>query len=282
MSKFNEATRVQMPAMVHLTRLGYEYFGKISEEDAGKVYDPATNILIDVFTSQFEKLNPDSGISAKQVLQDIRNDLKNDDLGYAFYQRLKAVSPVKLIDYETLSNNLFYFTAEFTCKNGQDEFRPDITLFVNGLPLAFVEVKKPNNSGGMVAESRRMNLQRFPNKKFRSFINITQLMIFSNNMEYDTMGGIVPLQGAFYCTAARESSPFNCFREENRSNADVAPYNRNYPYKSMIKKSKRKYSKISTVRSYILHRSIRQISTSTLRPTAFSLRCVHRNACCSC
>lgn len=192
MSKFNEATRVQMPAMVHLTRLGYEYLGKISEEYAGKVYDPATNILIDVFTSQFEKLNPNSSISAKQVLQDIRNDLKNDDLGYAFYQRLKAVSPVKLIDYETLSNNLFHFTAEFTCKNGQDEFRPDITLFVNGLPLAFVEVKKPNNSSGMVAESKRMNLQRFPNKKFRSFINITQLMIFSNNMEYDTMGGIVP------------------------------------------------------------------------------------------
>lgn len=46
---------------------------------------------------------------------------------------------------------------EFTCKNGQDEFRPDITLFVNGLPLCFVEVKKPNNHGGMVAESKRMN-----------------------------------------------------------------------------------------------------------------------------
>lgn len=43
MSKFNEATRVQMPAMVHLTRLGYTYFGKISEEDAGTVYDLSTN-----------------------------------------------------------------------------------------------------------------------------------------------------------------------------------------------------------------------------------------------
>ena len=29
---FNEATRVQMPAMVHLTRLGYSYFGKITDE----------------------------------------------------------------------------------------------------------------------------------------------------------------------------------------------------------------------------------------------------------
>ncbi len=243
MSKFNEATRVQLPAMIHLTRLKYSYFGKISEEDAGKVYDPSTNILIEEFEKQFERLNPNSTINAKQMLQDIRNDLKNDDLGYAFYQRLKAVSPVKLIDYENPSNNTFYFTAEFSCKNGQDEFRPDITLFVNGLPLVFIEVKKPNNSGGMVAESKRMNQQRFPNKRFRSFINITQLMIFSNNMEYDTMGGIVPLQGAFYCTAAKETASFNCFREENRSNADVAPYNRNYPYRPIDKSVEKKMLK---------------------------------------
>lgn len=243
MSKFNEATRVQMPAMVHLTRLGYKYFGKISEEDAGKNHDPSTNILIEEFEKQFERLNPNTPITAKQMLQDIRNDLNNDDLGYAFYQRLKAFSPVKLIDFDTPSNNSFYFTAEFTCKNGQDEFRPDITLFVNGLPLVFVEVKKPNNSGGMVAESKRMNQQRFPNKRFRSFINITQLMIFSNNMEYDTMGGIVPMQGAFYCTAAKESAPFNCFREENRSNADVAPYNRNYPYRPVDRSVEKKILK---------------------------------------
>lgn len=233
--KFNEATRVQMPAMVHLTRLGYKYFGKISEEDAGKVYDPETNILTDIFCSQFDKLNPSHLGEGLQTLQSIRQELKNDDLGHAFYRRLKAISPTKLIDFDNPNNNEFHFTAEFTCKNGQDEFRPDITLFVNGLPLCFVEVKKPNNTGGMVAESRRMNLQRFPNKKFRSFINITQLMIFSNNMEYDTMGGIVPLQGAFYCTAARQSAPFNCFREENRSNLDVAPYNKDFPYRSIDK-----------------------------------------------
>lgn len=46
----------------------------------------------------------------------------------------------------------------------------------------------------MVAESKRMNQVRFPNRKFRRFINITQLMIFSNNMEYDAEGGIVPIQ----------------------------------------------------------------------------------------
>lgn len=233
MGKFNEATRVQMPAMVHLTRLGYSYFGKINEDMAGSVYDPDTNILTDVFKLQFERLNPSAKGEFAQTLRAIRQELTNEDLGKSFYKRLTNVSPVRLIDFENPRNNSFHFTAEFTCKNGQDEFRPDITLFVNGLPLCFVEVKKPNNHGGMVAESKRMNRERFPNKKFRRFINITQLMIFSNNMEYDTMGGIVPIQGAFYCTAARENAPFNCFREENPSNQPVAPFIKEYPYGSI-------------------------------------------------
>ena len=55
-STFNEATRVQMPAMVHLTRLGYKYFGKISEESAGSTYDSDTNILLEVFKSSLKKL----------------------------------------------------------------------------------------------------------------------------------------------------------------------------------------------------------------------------------
>ena len=233
MKQFSEATRVQMPAMVHLTRIGYTYFGKLSEDKNGTVYDGDTNILLQVFEQQFKHLNPGHEGAFLQVLKDIRKELNDDDLGRGFYNRLKAVSPVKLIDFDNIGNNTFHFTAEFTCKNGQDEFRPDITLFVNGLPLCFVEVKKPNNHGGMLAESARMNKERFPNKKFRRFINITQLMIFSNNMEYDALGGIVPIQGAFYCTGARSYAPFNCFREENLSGQKIAPFHRDYPYKEI-------------------------------------------------
>ena len=229
-SMFNEATRVQMPALVHLTRLGYKYYGKITEDMADKDYDPDTNILKQVFVEQFGVLNPERSGEAEEILKTIRQELNNDDLGKSFYKRLISVSPIRLIDYDHPENNVYHCTAEFTCQNGQDNFRPDITLFVNGLPLVFIEVKKPNNHGGMVAESERMNKQRFPNKKFRRFINITQLMIFSNNMEYDAVGGITPIQGAFYCTAARKSAPFNCFREENRGNLTVAPYISNYNY----------------------------------------------------
>ncbi|WP_407443309.1 HsdR family type I site-specific deoxyribonuclease [Fibrobacter sp.] len=251
-SLFTEATRVQLTAIQHLARIGYTYLGKIPESAAvpitaipnsvfsaspsaaatgpAQAYDPDTNILVNVFAEQFAKLNPNATVSAKSVLSDIQKELDDDDLGQQFYKRITSCSPLRLIDFDHPENNVYHCTAEFTCRNGEDNFRPDITLFINGLPLVFIEVKKPNNAGGMVAESKRMNEIRFPNKKFRRFINITQLMIFSNNMEYDAKGGVVPVEGVFYCTAAKESARFNCFREENPKRAEVAPFHANFPY----------------------------------------------------
>ena len=250
MNNFNEATRVQMPALVHLTRIGYKYLGRI----AGKIsYDHDTNILTEIFTKQFEKLNPDHIGKAEEILRQIRQELDNDDLGKSFYKILMSVSPVRLIDFDNPQNNTFHCTAEFTCKRDQDEFRPDITLFVNGLPLIFVEVKRPNNPGGMLAESKRMNKLRLSNPKFRRFINITQLMIFSNNMEYDAEGGIKPIQGAFYCTGARREAKFNCFREENPKMEDVAPYIKNFPYGEIDSEVEKKI--LNDFNNQVLHSS---------------------------
>ena len=226
---FTEATRVQMTALLHLTRIGYTYMGK-PHQNEDLVHDEATNIIIPLFEKQFKKLNPDAQITAQAVLTDIRKELDDDDLGKQFYRRLISTSPLRLIDFEHPENNLFTCTAEMPCVNGNESFRPDITLFINGLPLVFIEVKKPNNVGGMVAESTRLNHERFPNKKFRRFINMTQLMMFSNNMEYDAKGGVMPLEGAFYCTAARKQAQFNCFREENPKHKPIAPFNETFKY----------------------------------------------------
>ena len=178
----------------------------------------------------------------------------NDDLGREFYQLLSANSGIKLIDFENPDNNDWHVTTEFTCENEdtEDEFRPDITCFVNGLPLAFIEVKKPNNHEGILAERERIN-KRMSKSCFRRFFILTQLMIFSNNMEYDTLGGIVPIQGAFYCTGARNSSPFNCFREENPGSMKIAPYNRDYPYLAIDKETEKKI--LSDYNCQVIHTS---------------------------
>ncbi|MDB5117703.1 MAG: restriction endonuclease subunit [Mucilaginibacter sp.] len=65
-------------------------------------------------------------------------------------------------------------------------------------------------------ERNRIN-KRYKNTKFRRFANITQMMIFSNNMEYDD-NEIQPYQGAYYATSAYSDLHFNYFREEERFN----------------------------------------------------------------
>lgn len=210
---FNENSRVKIPAILHLCKLGYSYLSLSSAK-----WDIETNIFTDIFVDSISAINP--GVEREEIertLEKLSLALDNEDLGKAFYEMLTATSGIKLIDFKDFkNNNTFHVVTELTCKNGDDEFRPDITLLINGMPLAFVEVKKPNNSEGILAERERINV-RFQNKKFRKFINISQLLVFSNNMEYDTES-IVPIQGAFYSTTSYKKAEFNCFREEEDMN----------------------------------------------------------------
>lgn len=207
-NKFNEDSRVKIPAILHLMRLGYQYLSL-----KGQSWDLDTNIFPDLFKTAIGKINP--GVKETEVgrlFEDVKLLLDNEDLGRAFFERLSERSNTKLIDFENFSNNTFHVVTELTCQNGDEEFRPDITLLINGMPLVFIEVKKPNNREGILAERDRIN-KRFQNPKFKRFANITQFMIFSNNMEYDD-GDPEPVQGAFYASSSYHKPVFNYFREE--------------------------------------------------------------------
>lgn len=207
---FNENTRVKIPAILHLWRLGYEYLSLTNAK-----IDSETNIFTDIFLDSIKRLNPDiEEEEIKKQIEDISLALGNDDLGQAFYQMLTTTSGVKLFDFVDISKNSFHVVTELTYKNGEEEFRPDITLIINGMPLAFIEVKKPNNKEGVLAERERINV-RFKNEKFKKFINISQVLVFSNNMEYDS-DSVLPIQGAFYGTTSYQDIKFNCFREEDK------------------------------------------------------------------
>ena len=211
--KHNENSRVKIPALVHLTRLGYKYLSLKEYKDDPH---PETNIFRSVFHKSIERINgkklSDHDVDA--LLTELTVKLSNDDLGRAFYNiLLNGINGYRLVDFEDPSRNSFHVVTELTYRNGDDEFRPDIILLVNGMPLSFVEVKKPNNKDGIIAEHNRIN-SRFSRKVFRRFVNITQLMVFSNNMEYDDTD-VEPIQGAFYASSSYEKLFFNRFREEN-------------------------------------------------------------------
>jgi len=206
---FNENSRVKIPAILHLCRLGYSYLSLKKSQ-----WDLSTNIFTDIFNDSIQRINPDlEAGEVKRVFENVSLILDNEDLGEVFLNMLTATSGIKLVDFNNIENNAFHVVTELTYKNGDDEFRPDITLLINGMPLAFIEVKKPNNQEGILAERDRINV-RFKNKKFRKFINIAQVLVFSNNMEYD-VESIEPIQGAFYSSTSLTSANFNCFREED-------------------------------------------------------------------
>jgi type I restriction enzyme R subunit len=205
---FNEDSRVKIPTILHLCRLGYEYLPLAKE-----TWDENTNIFKNIFSLNIQRLNPELSATEIQALyENINLALDNEDLGKAFYEMLTSSSGPTLIDFENFTNNKLQVVTELPCINNGEEFRPDITLLINGMPLAFIEVKKPNNLDGIQSEYKRIQ-SRFKNKKFRKFINITQLMVFSNNMDYENDGS-QPLQGAFYATTSYSNTKFNYFREE--------------------------------------------------------------------
>ena len=208
MSKFNEDSRVKIPALLHLTRLGYEYLS-LKEAD----WDARCNLFPQLFRDAIARINPEADAAdIQRAFDDIHRELQNDDLGKAFHQRLTSASGLRLFDFDQPGNNSWHVVTELPFVNGEDEFRPDITLLVNGMPLLFVEVKKPNNLGGVLEERARMD-RRHANPKFRHFFNLVQLMLFSNNMEYDD-GASEPVQGAFYAASTYGKAHFNYFREE--------------------------------------------------------------------
>ena len=211
--KHNENSRVKIPALVHLTRLGYEY---LSLKDYQGEIHTDTNIFVEILRNSISHINGKtlSEHDAAVLISELSVKLSNEDLGKAFYNiLLNGINGIRLIDFEDSSRNTYHVVTELTYRNGDDEFRPDIILLINGMPLSFVEVKKPNNKDGIIAEHNRIN-SRFSRKVFRRFVNITQLMVFSNNMEYDD-SDVEPIEGAFYASSSYEKLFFNRFREED-------------------------------------------------------------------
>lgn len=213
MVEFSENTRVKIPALVHATRLGYKY---LSLKDYKNDIDENTNIFKSIFKSAINKINDKEfdDVSIDKLINELSIALSNEDLGKTFYKYLiNGYKGIKLIDFNNEENNFYNVITELTYKNGEDEFRPDIIMLINGMPLGFIEVKKPNNRDGILAERERIN-RRFKNKKFLKFINLTQLLVFSNNQEYNE-DSVVPIEGAFYGTPNYGDVFFNCFREED-------------------------------------------------------------------
>ena len=236
MRHFNEDTRVKIPATLQFIKIGYNY-QSINKATQTGVIDFNTKIFTDRFHASMEKVNGRKFTQEEimGLIKEIHNLIRNNDLGRAFYSRLTDVTAeVKLIDFDNLDNNDFAVVDElpYTIEKDTNDgsFRPDINILINGMPLAFLEVKKPNNEGTIQAEFDRMLNKRLIKAAYKKHFNMLQFVSFSNNMEYEDADNISPeliKAGSFYTTPNGKNTSFSFFRE------DVKNYHNDYPYKAL-------------------------------------------------
>ena len=179
-----EVNASQKPAIALLQSMGYTY---ISPEDCEKQRGSRYHVLLkDILRGQLRRLNrysyagaenEFSAASIERAMEEldepltdglVRTSEKIYDaplLGKSYPETVgggKSLSfNLKYIDWEHPENNLFHVTEEFSVES-QDKLhnaRPDIVLFINGIPFAVIECKAPHVSVDQAVEQMIRNQQ---------------------------------------------------------------------------------------------------------------------------
>lgn len=167
---FKEDHISQIPALQLLQKLGYTYLSP--EEALSLRSDKTTNVLLDEILRQqlkeinsikisstkteiFSDANIENGIQALKDLPMNEGYMSACEaaynlltLGKAFEQSIdgnKKSFTLRYIDWDNIENNVFHVTEEYGVMKSasKEHYRPDIVLFVNGIPLCIVECKRP-------------------------------------------------------------------------------------------------------------------------------------------
>ena len=88
---------------------------------------------------------------------------------------------VKLIDFENPEANDWLVVNQFTVIESQHNRRPDIVVFVNGLPLAVIELKNPADENATI-ETARKQFETYK-AEIPSLFNTNELLVISDGRE---------------------------------------------------------------------------------------------------
>ena len=200
---------MKIPALLHLSRLGYSYLSRAQVRGR----DRQTNLFPDTLKAAIERINSVC-LSAERfarLTESLREQLDAEDLGKQFYETIRdGWQGLRVIDFEPPENNLFQSACELACGSGAGSFRPDITLFVNGLPLAVIEVKVQGRGRGLQAEYDRM-LERSRGQERRRYLQCIQVWAFADD-DKENPDGMLPTKGASFATGSAGDIPVYAIR----------------------------------------------------------------------
>lgn len=208
----------QIPAIQLLVNMGYEYLSP-KEAEVHRGGKNSQVLLESVLKEQLHKINTihrkgkdyrfsDSNInSAVLALKDlpVQDGFLNANaayydlitLGKSFEQTIegdKKSHTLQFVDWREPQNNVFHVSEEFPVLRTAraDTFRPDIVLFVNGIPMVVIECKSPSLSGTKSPTELgiEQHIRNFSKSGIRSLYQYSNLLlsIASNDGSYATTG----------------------------------------------------------------------------------------------
>ncbi len=203
--EYNEQLISQTPAIEVLKSLGYEYISKDQcENKRGNLY----NVLLkDILRDQLIRINGYNyrGVDYKFNVGNIDKAIVDLDvplnsglvstnekiynalmLGNSYTEDLsdgnKQSFTIKYIDFDNIENNVFHVTEEFSVvtQDGKSTLRPDVVLFVNGIPLAVIECKKASIS---VNEGISQTIRNQVKENIPQLFKYVQIVMSTNKNE---------------------------------------------------------------------------------------------------
>jgi type I restriction enzyme R subunit len=163
MSLINEST-IEQSVIETFQSLGYRYVSS-SEIDRSKT----ESILQDRFRSALNRINPKShpgaikeairkffAVSSPNIVEDNQriHSFIADGIDVEYFKDGRSVGEhIKFIDYDNIGNNDFLVSNQFTIIENGHNRRADIVVFINGLPLAVVELKNPVDENATIEDA---------------------------------------------------------------------------------------------------------------------------------
>lgn len=222
---YSEANISQNPALELLQSMGYTY---ISPQDCDKQRGSRYHVLLkDILRGQLRRLNRYTYAGTENEFSSANIERAIDDLDEPLFDGLVRTSEkiydalllgksyqevvgegkllsfnLKYIDWDNFSNNVFHVTEEFAVdsQDKQHNARPDIVLFINGIPFAVIECKAPHISVDQAVEQMIRNQQT---EYIPQLFKFAQIVMATNKNEVK------------YATTATAKKFWNVWKEQD-------------------------------------------------------------------
>lgn len=203
--RFDERFISQVPAIEVLKKIGYKY---LSPEEAEQLRENQHEVLLKpVIEDQLKKLNSYeyqgrtfkfSDTNIRQAIRDLDEPLTNGlvKANEAIYETIlhgrsyteflpdgsKKSFTIQYIDWNNIENNVFHVVEEFVVErmDGRGTVRPDLVLFVNGIPFGVIECKRASIS---VKQGIQQMIRNQKNEFIPHLFKFVQLVMATNKNE---------------------------------------------------------------------------------------------------